>query len=127
MLDLRPQKIKRTPDDMLRHLNGSRLKPRFSVGVWYFYPGGGRFHDAYVDKGTISDCVEKIKMMYDEEMIDGSLGVEAHFPNEVNWENLHIYKELEKETGIKLITCIPMLFFDRQFEFGSLSNPDAKT
>ena len=126
MLDLRPQKTERTPEEMLGHLKGTRLKPRFSVGVWYFYPGGGRFHDAYVEKGTIADCIEKIKVMKDEGIVDGSLGVEAHYPNEVNRENIHLYEGLEKETGIRLITCIPMLFYDRQFEFGSLSNPDAK-
>jgi xylose isomerase len=126
MLDLRSQKIERTPEEMLKHLNGSKLRLRFSVGVWYFYPGGGRFHDAYIEKGTITDCIEKIKEMKDDEIIDGSLGVEAHYPNEVNRDNIHIYKGLEKETGIRLITCIPMLFFDKQFEFGSLSNPDAK-
>ena len=126
MLDLRPQKIEKTPEEMLKHLKGSNLRLRFSIGVWYFYPGGGRFHDAYIEKGTIEDCIEKIKEMKDDGVIDGSLGVEAHYPNEVNWENIHIYKGLEKETGIRLITCIPMLFFDKQFEFGSLSNPDAK-
>ncbi|OGD55067.1 xylose isomerase [Candidatus Bathyarchaeota archaeon RBG_13_52_12] len=126
MLDLRPQKIEKTLEEMLKHLKGSKLRLRFSIGVWYFYPGGGRFHDAYIEKGTIEDCIEKIKEMKDDGVIDGSLGVEAHYPNEVNWENIHIYKGLEKETGIRLITCIPMLFFDKQFEFGSLSNPDAK-
>jgi xylose isomerase len=126
MFDLRPQKIERTQPEMLKHLKGSRLRLRFSVGVWYFYPSGGRFHDAYIEKGTIEDCIEKIKEMKDDGIIDGSLGVEAHYPNEVNRENIHIYKGLEKETGIRLITCIPMLFFDKQFEFGSLSNPDVK-
>jgi len=126
MLDLRPQRTERTPEEMLRHLKGTKLKPRFSVGVWYFYPGGGRFHDSYVDKGTIPDCLEKIKEMKDAGIVDASLGVEAHYPNEVTLATVHLYKALEKETGCKLITCIPMLFFDRQFVFGSLSYPDAK-
>ena len=58
MLDLRPQKMERASEEMLRHLKGSKLKPRFSVGVWYFYPGGGRFHDSYIDKGTIPQCID---------------------------------------------------------------------
>jgi len=126
MLDLRQQKAERSPEEMLRHLKATKLKPRFSLGIWYFYPGGGRFHDAYVVKGTIADCINKIKVMKDAGIVDGSFGVEAHYPNEVNSDNVHLYKELEKETGIKLITCIPMLFFDKQFEFGSLSNPNTK-
>jgi len=126
MLDLRPQKKELTREETLQRLKSTKLNPRFSVGVWYFYPGGGRFHDSYIDRGTITDCIEKIKAMRDEGVVEGSFGVEAHYPNEVNRDNVHLYKELEKETGIRLITCIPMLFFDRQFEFGSLSNPDAK-
>ena len=124
MLDLRSQKKRRTSEEMLKHLKETNLKLRFSIGVWYFYPGGGRFHDSYIDKGTIADCIEKIKAMCDAEIIDETLGLEAHYPNEVNKDNLHFYKELEKETGIRLITAIPLLFWDRQFEFGSLSNPD---
>jgi xylose isomerase len=126
MLDLRSQKKRRTPEEMLTHLKETNLKLRFSIGVWYFYPGGGRFHDSYVDKGTIADCIEKIKAMCDAKIIDETLGLEAHYPNEINRDNLHLYKELEKETGIRLITAIPLLFWDRQFEFGSLSNPDQK-
>ena len=72
MIDLRPQKMERTPEEMLRHLKGSRLKPRFSIGVWYFYPGGGRFHDAYIEKGTIADCIEKIKKMKDAGIVDST-------------------------------------------------------
>ncbi|MCX6642278.1 MAG: TIM barrel protein [Candidatus Bathyarchaeota archaeon] len=98
--------------------------PRRCLSIWYFYPGGGRFHDSYIDKGTITDCFEKIKAMCDAGIIDETLGLEAHYPNEVNRDNIHLYKELEKETGIRLITAIPLLFWDRQFEFGSLSNPD---
>jgi xylose isomerase len=124
MLDLRSQKKRRTPEEMLKHLKDTNLNLRFSIGVWYFYPGGGRFHDSYIDKGTITDCFEKIKTMRDAGIIDETLGLEAHYPNEINRDNLHLYKELEKETGIRLVTAIPLLFWDRQFEFGSLSNPD---
>jgi xylose isomerase len=64
--------------------------------------------------------------MLDEGYIDSSFGVEAHFPNEVNWDNLHLYRTLEKETGIKLITAIPFLFYERRYLYGSLSNPNAE-
>ncbi|MCW4050987.1 MAG: TIM barrel protein [Candidatus Bathyarchaeota archaeon] len=124
MKDLRSQKKESSPEEMLRHLNANPIKPRYSAGVWYFYPGVSRFHDAYVDKGSMEDTLNKIAWMYDEGYIDGSFGVEAHYPNEVNRENLDIYKGLEKETGINLITAIPFLFYERRYEFGSLSNPD---
>ena len=126
MRDLRPQKQLRTPEETLTHLNGTPLKPQYSAGVWYFYPGGGRFHEAYIEKGTTEDTLNKVAWMHDEGCVDSGFAVEAHYPNEVNRENLHLYKALEKETGIRLITAIPFLFYDRRYEWGSLSNPDEK-
>jgi len=122
--DIRSQSIVRDREEMLGHLKGTSLEPRYSAGVWYFYPGASRFHDAYIDKGSIEDTLNKIAWMRDEGLIDGGFGVEAHYPNEVNMDNLHLYKALEKETGVRLITAIPFLFYDRRYEFGSLSNPD---
>jgi xylose isomerase len=126
MNDLRPQKLHRSPEETLRHLKGTTLKPRYSAGVWYFYPGGGRFHEAYIDKGTIEETLNKVAWMHDEGYVDSTFAVEAHYPNEVNHDNLQLYRDLEKETGIRLITAIPFLFYDRRYEWGSLSNPDKK-
>ena len=126
MNDLRPQKQIRTPEETITYLKSTTLKPRYSAGVWYFYPSGGRFHEAYIDKGTIEDTLNKVAWMRDEGHVDTSFAIEAHYPNEVNNENLHLYKSLEKETGIRLITAIPFLFYDRRYEWGSLSNPDPK-
>jgi len=123
-MDLRPQRYERTPEEMLKHLEGTTLTPRFSAGVWYFYPAGGRFHEAYVEQGSIEEILAKIAKMHDDGLIDSSFGVEAHHPNEVNRDNVDLYRDLEKETGIRLITVIPNLFYDRRYEFGSLSNPD---
>lgn len=124
LLDLRSQKMERDADDMLKHLQSSKLIPRFSAGVWYFYPAGGRFHEAYTEKGSIEDILSKVTWLHDEGFIDSTFGIEAHYPNEVNRENVDSYRALEKETGIRLITVIPNLFYDKVFEFGSLSNPD---
>lgn len=126
MMDLRPQKMDRDAEEMLKHLKGSELAPRFSAGVWYFYPPGGRFHEAYVEKGSIEDILAKIGRLHDEGYVDSSFGVEAHYPNEVNRDNLDLYRDLSRETGIRLITVIPNLFYDKVFELGSLSNPDPK-
>jgi len=62
----------------------------------------------------------------DEGYIDSSFGIEAHYPNEVNRDNLDLFLDFEKVTGIRLITVIPNLFYDAAYEFGSLSNPDLK-
>lgn len=124
--DLRSQKLDRNADEMLKHLKSSKLTPRFSAGVWYFYPPGGRFHEAYVEKGSIEDILGKIGWLYDEGFVDSSFGVEAHYPNEVNQDNVDLYRNFTRETGIRLITVIPNLFYEKIFEFGSLSNPGPK-
>ena len=123
-MDLRTQKKMRNAEEMLNHLESNKIKPRYSAGVWYFYPGVSRFHDAYIDKGSIEDTLNKVAWMHDEGYIDANFGIEAHYPNEINHDNLNLYKELEKETGIRLITAIPFLFYDRRYQYGSLSNPD---
>jgi len=124
--DLRGQKELLSQEEILQRLERSTLEPRYSAGVWFFYPPGGRFHAPYVEKGTIEDILGKIGWMKDEGYIDSSFGIEAHYPNEVNRDNLDLYRDFEKETGIRLITVIPNLFYDADYEFGSLSNPDPK-
>ncbi|MBM3213101.1 TIM barrel protein, partial [Candidatus Poribacteria bacterium] len=42
---------------------------------------------------------------------------------EVNDDNIHLYKQLERDTGIKLVGIGPMPFYEAQWEFGSLSSP----
>ena len=49
--------------------------------------------------------------------------MEAHYPNEINEDNLDLWKQFSRDTGIKILTVIPLLFYDAQFEWGSLSNP----
>ncbi len=46
--DLRYQQTVRKPSELKAHLKSFHLDPKFSVGIWYFAPGGGRFHDRYV-------------------------------------------------------------------------------
>ncbi len=126
LIDLRDQRTRRNKEKMLRHLGIFRLEPRFSAGVWFFFPGGGRFHEAYVEKGSIQDVLRKVATLYDQGVIDSTFGLEAHYPNEVNRELVDEYRNLQKETGIRLIAVVPNLFYEKTFEFGSLSNPNPK-
>jgi xylose isomerase len=126
LIDLRNQKIRRSKEEKLKHLQHFCLKPIFSIGVWYFYPSGGRFHESYIKKGSIKDVLRKIAELYDNKVIDSTIGLEAHYPNEVNQTLIDEYNSLYKETGIKLVTVIPNLFYEKKFEFGSLSNPILK-
>lgn len=120
--DLRYQKKIRKPADLLKHLKSFEIDLKVSVGIWYFAPSGGRFHDRYVPEKTIAERLE----MAAELAKYGVAGIEAHYPAEVNEENLHLYKKIEKESGIKLIGIPFSHFYDKDFEFGSLSNPYKK-
>ncbi len=117
--DLRSQTVRRTPEEMLAHLNAFELNLRFSAGIWYFSPPFSRFHAKYKPDLEIERRLEIAAGLADY----GLAGLEAHYPNEVNEENLELWKKFTADTGIKLITVIPLLFWDRQFEWGSLSNP----
>lgn len=119
MLDLRTQKKVRKGKELIKHLNEFSIEPKFTAGVWYFSPGGGRFHDRYVPEMDIEERLEIAAELADY----GICGLEAHYPDEVNEDNIELYKQLEKDKGIRLITVVPGLFFDAQFEFGSLSSP----
>ena len=78
MIDTKQQKIERTQEDMFHHLENNKLKPKFSIGVWYFFPGGGRFHESYIRKESIEVVINKIKSMKDSGIVDSGFGVEAH-------------------------------------------------
>ncbi len=68
---------------------------------------------------------ERIEIAYEMAKY-GVKAIEAHYPEEVNKENYHLYQKLEKETGIRLLSCYPSIFYPREYEFGSLSNPYSK-
>lgn len=119
LVDLRSQATVRSGDGLVSHLNKFKLDLKISAGIWFFAPGQIRFHEAYIPSMTIEE-----RLNIAGELADcGLCGIEAHYPNEINEDNAHLYQKLEKETGIRLITVIPNLFWDEQFEFGSLSSP----
>jgi xylose isomerase len=120
---LKEQRIRRGKEEILKQLESFKIIPRFSAGVWYFFPPGGRFHERYIPPGSIEDVLSKVRFLYDKGFLEKSFRLEAHYPNEVNEENIDTYRELERETGIRLLTIIPNLFYDKEWEFGSLSNP----
>ena len=120
--DLRGQAKRRTPEETVEHLKNFDLDLKFSAGVWFFAPGGGRFHDRYMEDKSIEWRLDVAAKLADY----GLSGLEAHYPNEVNEENLELYRQLEKDTGVRLITIVPNLFYDAPFEFGALSSPIEK-
>ncbi|MFG0330678.1 MAG: TIM barrel protein [Phycisphaerales bacterium] len=124
LADLRSQSRRhRSTDDLVRHLESFELELKFSAGIWFFSPPFSRFHAKYQDDLPIEARLDIAETLADE----GLAGLEAHYPNEINEDNVDLWKSFCRDTGIRLITVIPLLFWDEQFEWGSLSNPiDAK-
>lgn len=117
--DLRPQAARRTPPDLVAHLKAFKLDLRLSAGIWYFSPPFSRFHAKYKPDFDIEERLDIAAGLADY----GLSGLEAHYPNEVSEENIDLWKTFIADTGIKLITVTPLLFWDEQFEWGSLSSP----
>ncbi|MGE5598519.1 MAG: TIM barrel protein [Bacteroidota bacterium] len=119
MIDPRPQATRRNPEEMLKHLRDFKLDLRFSVGIWFFGDHASRFHAPLGKAATIQERLDTIASLADY----GVTAVEAHYPNEVNEDNLDLYRQLARDKGVRLCTVIPNLFFEETWEFGSLSNP----
>ena len=120
--DLREQSAERTPEELIRHLESFELDLRFSAGIWFFSPFDSRFHAKYERDLELEQRLEIAASLVPY----GLSGLEAHYPNEVNEETIDLWTDFCRDTGIRLITVIPLLFYDREFEFGSLSNPDER-
>ena len=117
--DLRSQATRRTSQQLLDRLNDFELELKFSAGIWCFSPPFSRFHAKYQPDLAIDQRLEIAATLADS----GLAGLEAHYPNEINEDNLDLWGSFTADTGIRLITVIPLLFWDEQFEWGSLSNP----
>ena len=118
--DLRAQATDRTPEEMISHLESFEMDLKFSAGIWFFSPFESRFHAKYKQDIELERRLDIAASLKDY----GLAGLEAHYPNEINEDNLELWQQFTRDAGIPLITVIPLLFWDKQFEFGSLSNPD---
>ena len=120
LVDLRSQAAQRTPDQVVGHLMNFSLELKFSAGIWFFSPAASRFHAKYQKDVPLEARLEIAAGLKKT----GLAALEAHYPNEINEKNLPVWTAFAKQTGIRILTVIPLLFWDEQFEFGSLSNPD---
>ena len=119
-VDLRRQATRRDPQEMLKHLQSFALDLKFSAGIWFFSPPNSRFHDRYGTAIDIPARLDKAAALAGS----GLKALEAHYPNEINEQNLPAWKKFSQQTGIRILTVVPLLFWDMDFEWGSLSNPD---
>ena len=118
--DLRGQATLRTGETLLSHLKSFELEPKFSAGIWFFSPANSRFHAKYKPDLPIEARLEIAASLQEY----GLGALEAHYPYEIDEDNLALWQDFVRDTGIRLLTVIPLLFYDAEFEFGSLSNPE---
>jgi len=119
MADLRGQATSHTFEEMVRQLKSFDLDLKFSAGIWYFSPAGGRFHERYCPDSSIEERLDIAANLGDY----GLAAMEAHFPNEINDQNLGVWNQFIRDTGIRLLTVIPNIFYEAQWKWGSLSSP----
>lgn len=117
--DMRSQARRRSAAELIEHLRTFCLDLKFSCGIWCFSPAPTRFHELYRPRVPIEARLEAAGRLKEH----GLAGLEAHYPNEVNEENLRLWRDFCGSTGIRLVTVVPLLFWDKQFEWGSLSSP----
>ena len=119
--DLRNQKKAITPDAMLANLKRD-FELKFSVGIWCFTPGGGRFHDRFVSRGVHPRA-------HRDGGRHGQAGRHRHrgalSGRGQRGQRRTCTRSSKRDAGIKLVGIPFSHFFDKMFEFGSLSNPDA--
>ncbi len=58
VVDIRPQAKRRTKEELVAHLKSFSLEMKFSAGIWFAAPGGGRFHDRYTPRMTIAESLD---------------------------------------------------------------------
>ncbi len=119
LMDLREQSIRRSPEELVEHLDSFELDLKFTAGIWFFSPADSRFHGKYKPDLDLEQRLEIAAGLGDY----GLVGLEAHYPNEVNEDNVEVWQQFAADTGIRLVTVIPLLFYDPLYEFGSLSSP----
>ena len=88
LTDLRSQAARRTAEEMLEHLKSFELELKFSAGVWYFSPAFSRFHARYQPEIDIEQRLEIAAGLGDY----GLAGMEAHYPNEINEDNVNLWR-----------------------------------
>ncbi len=97
MRDLRAQSLRLSPEDFIKRLK-KPYKPKFSAGIWFFGAGSSRFHTSYKKDLKIEECLD----LAAEIAQYGLQAVEAHYPWEINEDNVDLYKELEGKAGVKV-------------------------
>jgi len=99
LVDLQPQKLRRSPEDVLRHLQRFSPELKSSAGIWFFSPDASRSHDRHTPEHSIEERLGIAASLRD----DGLGGLEAHYPNEISCQNPDLWKVFSRNTGVILM------------------------
>nr|MDO8082108.1 TIM barrel protein [Candidatus Freyarchaeota archaeon] len=118
--DIRVQALRLPVERFLERLK-EPFEPKFSAGVWFFGGGSSRFHFPYKEDLSVEARLE----IAGELSSYGLKAVEAHYPWEINEDNVHLYRDLEKEFGVRVsvVGGISGDFRQRDAQFGTISSP----
>jgi xylose isomerase len=121
--DIRAQALRLPAEKLLERLRRP-FEPRFSAGIWFFGGGSSRFHFPYKDELSIEERLNIAGELADY----GLKAVEAHYPWEINEDNIDLYRDLEKRRGVKVsvVGGIGGDFRQRDAQFGTISSPIKK-
>jgi len=119
-IDIRCQALRLSPERLLVRIR-KHYEPKFSAGIWFFGGTSSRFHLPYKREMSIEERLEIASELSNY----GLMAIEAHYPWEINEENLHLYRELEKQYGVKVsvVAGIGGDFRQEDAQFGTISSP----
>ncbi len=103
LVDIRSQAQQHDSQGMVNHLNSFDLDLKFSAGIWFFSPANSRFHEKYTDDLPLEARLDIAASLKDY----GLDALEAHYPNEINEDNIDLWKQFTADTGIRVSVVCP--------------------
>jgi xylose isomerase len=111
LLDLRPQAARRTSEQLLHHLKHFELDLKFSTRMG--------FHEPNAPPLSLEQRLQAAARLTEH----GLRGLEVRYPDEINYDNLELWKTFLQQSGLHLVTIAPLLSGDKKFTWGSLCSP----
>lgn len=120
MTDIRAQALRLDPASRMEMLRAP-YKPKLSAGLWFFGEGSSRFHGSYKDEMPLEERLRIAAHMSNF----GLKAVEAHYPWEINEDNVNLFEKLRKDSGVivSVVAGIGGDFRAKDALFGTTSSP----
>lgn len=122
MMDLRNQKKRRNIDDLIEHLETFNLELKFSTNLQHLSPPANPYHARYSRSLDVKERLEIVAKLKNY----GLEAIELTYPDDINEKTIRLFEGFCHEMNIRIISVMPNLVSDPQFEFGSLTSPCEK-